>query len=166
MKRRPSTVRMGPISIFALMIILCLAVLGVLSVASASAGSALAQRQAEFTADDYLNEVAGQRFYACADDVMAGVRAQGGGAQAASNALDAGMENIVDRALSGVDGEVALNASLGGTELTVHIEAESGRCLDIEFSIQDDATLSVTSWKATTLWVEDTTDRLWTGSAG
>ena len=57
MERRPSTVRMGPISVFALVIILCLAVLGVLSVTSASAGSALAQRQAEFAADAYRNEI-------------------------------------------------------------------------------------------------------------
>ena len=78
MERRPSTVRMGPISVFALVIILCLAVLGVLSVTSASAGSALAQRQAEFAVDDYRNEIVGQSFYAHADDVLAQVRAQGG----------------------------------------------------------------------------------------
>ena len=31
------------------------------------------------------------------------------------------------------------------------------------FAITDDARVSVLSWKATTLWTEDTTDVLWTG---
>lgn len=165
MERRPSTVRMGPISVFALAIILCLAVLGVLSVTSAAAGSALAQRQAEFTADDYRNEIAGQSFYARADDVLAQVRAQGGDAQAASAALEAAMAQIAQGASSDAGSQTTVSASLEGGELAVHIQAQSGRCLDIEFAIQPDATLSVAAWKATTLWTEDTTDHLWTGGA-
>lgn len=165
MERRPSTVRMGPISVFALVIILCLAVLGVLSVTSASAGSALAQRQAEFTADDYRNEIAGQSFYARADDVLAQVRAQGGDAQAAAAALDAAAAQIAQEASSDAGSQTAVSASLEGGELAVRIQEQSGRCLDIEFAIQPDATLSVAAWKATTLWTEDTTDHLWTGGA-
>lgn len=165
MERRPSTVRMGPISVFALVIILCLAVLGVLSVTSASAGSALAQRQAEFTADDYRNEIAGQSFYARADDVLAQVRAQGGDARAAAAALDAAVAQIAQEASSDAGSQTTVSASLEGGELAVHIQAQSGRCLDIEFAIQPDATLSVAAWKATTLWTEDTTDHLWTGGA-
>ena len=165
MERRPSTVRMGPISVFALVIILCLAVLGVLSVTSASAGSALAQRQAEFAADDYRNEIVGQSFYAHADDVLAQVRAQGGDAQAASAALEAAMVDIGSAASSDVGVPITLSTSLDGGELEVRIQAQSGRCLDIEFAIQPDATLSVAAWKATTLWTEDATDHLWTGGA-
>lgn len=165
MERRPSTVRMGPISVFALVIILCLAVLGVLSVTSASAGSALAQRQAEFTADDYRNEIAGQSFYARVDDVLTQVRAQGGDAQAAAAALDAATAQIAQEASSDAGSQTTVSASLEGGELAVHIQAQSGRCLDIEFAIQPDATLSVAAWKATTLWTEDTTDHLWTGGA-
>lgn len=156
---------MGPISVFALVIILCLAVLGVLSVTSASAGSALAQRQAEFAADDYRNEIVGQSFYAHADDVLARVRAQGGDAQAASAALEAAMVDIGSAASSDVGVPITLSTSLDGGELEVRIQAQSGRCLDIEFAIQSDATLSVAAWKATTLWTEDTTDHLWTGGA-
>ena len=85
-ERRVSTVRMGPISVFALVIILCLAVLGVLSASTATAGSSLAQRQASFAADDYCNEVAGQQLYAAADDALAPVRAAGGDAAAATAA--------------------------------------------------------------------------------
>lgn len=165
MERRPSTVRMGPISVFALAIILCLAVLGVLSVTSAAAGSALAQRQAEFTADDYRNEIAGQSFYARADDVLAQVRAQGGDAQAAAAALDAAVVDIGSAASSDAGVPITLSTSLDGGELEVRVQAQSGRCLDIEFVIQPDATLSVAAWKATTLWTEDTTDHLWTGGA-
>ena len=156
---------MGPISVFALVIILCLAVLGVLSVTSASAGSALAQRQAEFAVDDYRNEIVGQSFYAHADDVLAQVRAQGGDAQAASAALEAAMVDIGSAASSDAGVPITLSTSLDGGELEVRIQAQSGRCLDIEFAIQPDATLSVAAWKATTLWIEDTTDHLWTGGA-
>ena len=60
---------------------------------------------------------------------------------------------------------ITLSSSLDGGELEVRIQAQSGRCLDIEFAIQPDATLSVAAWKATTLWAEDTTDHLWTGGA-
>lgn len=186
--RRPSTVRMGPISVFALVIILCLAVLGVLSATSASAGSAMAQRQADYAADGYRNEIAGQRFYALADDVLAPVRARGGDAQAAADALAAALDGIERAALDDAgegaladradgadgsdaarasDGGLSLDATVDGTEIAVHIEAQSGRCLDVAFAVQPDVTLSVTSWKATTLWAEDATDRLWTGpSAG
>ena len=166
MERRPSTIRMGPISVFALVIILCLAVLGVLSVTSASAGSALAQRQAEFTEDDYHNEIAGQRLYALVDDELVAARAQGGDAQAAAAALDAVLADIATRASEGLDPAPSVDVSLDGTELAAHIQAQSGRCLDIELAIRADASLSVASWKATTLWTEDTTDRLWTGPGG
>ena len=65
------------------------------------------------------------------------------------------------------DGDLSLDATVDGTEIAVHIEAQSGRCLDVALAVRPDATLSVTSWKATTLWTEDATDRLWTGpSAG
>ena len=43
------TVRMGPLSLFALVVALCLAVMAVLSVATANASMALAERQASFT---------------------------------------------------------------------------------------------------------------------
>ena len=160
--RRVSTVRMGPISVFALVIILCLAVLGVLSASTATAGSSLAQRQASFAADDYRNEVAGQQLYAAADDALAPVRAAGGDAAAASAALEAALPDITAAAQEGVDS--AVEADVEGSTLSAHIQSSSGRCLDIQLEAQPDATLAVTAWKATTLWVEDNTDVIWQGA--
>lgn len=187
--RRVSTVRMGPISVFALVIILCLAVLGVLSASTATAGSSLAQRQASFAADDYRNEVAGQQLYAAADDALAPVRAAGGDAAAASAALEAALPDITAAAQEGfAEGEFvsaepgvavseapaasapaepaipSVQASIEGSTLSAHIQSSSGRCLDIQLEAQPDGTLAVTAWKATTLWVEDDTDVIWQGA--
>ena len=186
--RRVSTVRMGPISVFALVIILCLAVLGVLSASTATAGSSLAQRQASFAADDYCNEVAGQQLYAAADDILAPVRATGGDAAAATAALEAALPDITAAAQEGfAEGEPSaepvaasgatatpdsaaelatpsVQASIEGSTFSAHIQSSSGRCLDIQLEAQPDATLVVTAWKATTLWVEDDTDVVWQGA--
>lgn len=173
MGRKPSTMRMGPVSVFALVIVLCLAVLGALAASTAQAGSALAERQASFTADDYRNEIAGQALYAQADDVLAEIRQAGGwqadGMDALSNAAGEIAQKAAEAAAEASDGADApstpdVTASVEGTELLAHIQAESGRCLDIVWEVQEDVTLSVTSWKATTLWQEDRTDVLWTGA--
>ncbi len=58
--RGRGSVRIGPISLFALVIILCLAVMAVLSVTTAQATYAAAERQALFTNDTYANERAAQ----------------------------------------------------------------------------------------------------------
>ena len=181
-ERRLSTVRMGPISVFALVIILCLAVLGVLSASTATAGSSLAQRQASFAADDYRNEVAGQQLYAAADDALASVRAAGGDAAAAVAALEAALPDITAAAQEGfAEGETAaasgtadesaaaepaptVQTSIESGTLSAHIQSSSGRCLDIQLEVQPDATLAVTAWKATTLWEEDDTDVIWQGA--
>ncbi len=186
-ERRLSTVRMGPISVFALVIILCLAVLGVLSASTATAGSSLAQRQASFADDDYRNEVAGQQLYAAADDALEPVRAAGGDASAAVAALEAALPDITAAAQEGfAEGEAAaasgtasgtadesgaaaepaptVQASIESGTLFAHIQSSSGRCLDIQLEVQPVATLAVTAWKATTLWEEDDTDVIWQGA--
>lgn len=180
-ERRLSTVRMGPISVFALVIILCLAVLGVLSASTATAGSSLAQRQASFAADDYRNEVAGQQLYAAADDALEPVRAAGGDAAAAVAALEAALPDITAAAQEGfAEGETAaasgtasgmaaepaptVQTRIESGTLSAHIQSSSGRCLDIQLEVQPDATLAVTAWKATTLWEEDDTDVIWQGA--
>lgn len=154
------TVRMGPIGIFALVVALCVAVMSVLALASANASLALAERQASFTRDGYANEAAGQAFVAAVDETAAGVRASGGDGPAACDAVRDRMGDLLAEAGAGV---VAATAEVDGDEVTARFSCESGRCLDIVLIIGDDATVSVASWKATTLWDEDTGDVLWTG---
>ena len=54
------SVRIGPISLFTLVIILCLAVMAVLSATTAQATYSAAEKQALFTNDTYQNEQAAQ----------------------------------------------------------------------------------------------------------
>lgn len=171
MARATTSVRMGPVSILTLVIVLCLAVMAVLSITTANASLALSERQASFVGDDYANETVGQAFYAELDNALAPVRAGGGDAEAGAAAVAAQLDELIARAGDastastspiGADAP-ALSAAIDGTAVTAHVESASGRCLDMTFAITDDARVSVLSWKATTLWTEDTTDVLWTG---
>lgn len=153
--RQVSPVRMGPASILTLVIALCLAVLAVLAVSTASANANMAERQASFVTDDYANEALGQELYAQADDVVAGVHAQGGSAADAASALTTALPEFTSHE--------GVTASVENNTLVLHVEAPSGRCLDAQLAITSEVTLSVESWKATTTWVDDNTDMLWTG---
>lgn len=96
------SVRMGPISIFTLVIILCLAVMAVLSFSTAKATYASSQRHASSTTELYALEEAAQGFTANVDGILGDVRASGGTQQEAVKALEAASE---DALLSGVRSE-------------------------------------------------------------
>lgn len=143
-------VRMGPISLIALVVALCLAVMSVLAVTTARANRALAERQAAFTADDYANEAVAQEF-------LARVRAA-----AADGADPAAQAAELAAACAGGDGATVTAAGENG-RVELHVEAQSGRCLDVLLSVGEDGEVGVEAWRATTLWDEDTGDVLWTG---
>ena len=149
--RGRGSVRIGPISLFALVIILCLAVMAVLSVTTAQATYAAAERQASFTADTYANERAGQEFAADIDAALAPVRAAGGG---------------LAEALAAVRAALPADAELDGSTVKAEFTSDSGRALAVVLQIHADATYSVASWKATTLWTESGAgETLWSGAA-
>lgn len=151
-------VRMGPISLFALVVALCLAVMAVLAVTTARASSALAERQAAFTADDYANE-------AVAAEVLARVREAAGAAEpsGAPGAVGRRLEALLAEASAGDEEGPVASAEMDGDEVVLHVESASGRCLDATLAVGDDGEVRVTSWKATTRWEENTGDVLWTG---
>lgn len=149
--RGRGSVRIGPISLFALVIILCLAVMAVLSVTTAQATLAAAEKQAAFTADTYTNERAAQEFVAEVDTALAAVRAAGGG---------------LDEAIAAVERALPEGAVMDGALVEAEFVADSGRSLAVELEIRDDATYRVISWKATTNWTENGADEtLWSGAA-
>lgn len=150
--RAGGEVRMGPISLFALVVALCLAVMAVLAVTTARASSSLAERQAAFTADDYANEAVAQELLAR----VRGVAGEGG-----AGAVEARMDDLL-AVFSGEDG-LAVTASINEGQLSAYVESASGRCLDVVLAIGENGEVSVESWRATTLWDEDTGDVLWTG---
>lgn len=168
------SVRMGPISIFTLVIVLCLAVLAVLSVTTARADAALAARQASFTQDDYANERVAQTFAAEAADVLATLTPSTAPEDAVS-ALAAAAPELAARteasapagttvtATTGTGATAGTDPTVAGAALVLTVAAPSGRTLTATFAVDSGATLTITSWQPATTWTEDTTDTLWMG---
>lgn len=176
------SVRMGPISIFTLVIVLCLAVLAVLSVTTARADAALAARQASFTQDDYANERVAQTFAAEAADVLATLTPSTAPEDAVSALAAAAPElaarteasapagtTVTATTVTGADATAGTGATAGtdptdaDAALVLTVAAPSGRTLTATFAVDSGATLTITSWQPATTWTEDTTDTLWMG---
>lgn len=159
---REDTVRLGPIGLFALVAAICVAVMSVLALSTARASLALASRQSSFIRDGYGNEANAQAFLAEVCETVAEVRLSGGNGLSASAAVAQQTDDLLSAACEDAS---RATAGVDGNEVSARFVSESGRCLDILIIIGDDATVTVASWKATTLWDEDTGDVLWTGSA-
>ena len=71
MAKPHGSVRIGPISLFTLIIVLCLAVLTVLSVTTSLAELSTTERQAATTTETYQLEAVGQQFVADVDAALA-----------------------------------------------------------------------------------------------
>ena len=190
MAKSRGSVRMGPISLFALIIILCLAVMAVLAVTTAQASYTLTQRQAAAAEEAYAVETAGQSFLGGLDAELAaahGAGATGPGAMAAVEAaplpLTANASAVTtDRAASlagivgvGRTGEEPADAIPveGVTPLlddargavSASFATDGGRTLDVVIAIRDDGSYEILSWKATTEWNEEGAgETLWSGS--
>ena len=145
------SVRIGPISLFTLVIILCLAVMAVLSATTAQATYSAAEKQALFTNDTYQNEQAAQSAVAVIDAALEDVRASGGG---------------LDEALAAVDEALPADAQRDGSRVLMTFASSSGRTLDVELTITANATYEISQWKATTQWTNDGPGAtLWSGAA-
>lgn len=134
MKQHTSSVRMGPISLVSLIIVLCLAVMTVLSVSTAHAMNSSTQRQASSTTDVYRCEQAGQAFLANLDEVLANVRNGSSaivsndgsedseglieGAADSSDAANVAAEATSETAAEGADESAAENTVEATTEAT------------------------------------------------
>ncbi|WP_165171388.1 S4A5 electrogenic sodium bicarbonate cotransporter 4 [Adlercreutzia sp. ZJ242] len=151
------SVRIGPVSLFSLVIVLCLAVMAVLAVTTAQAAYSAAEKQARFTTDTYVNEQAAQSFVAEVDGALAAVRAS---ASAEGDLASAALLAVQD-VISGYEG-----ASLQGSQACVEFACDSGRTLSVVLTIRPDATYEISQWRATTQWNEaGSGEVLWSGSA-
>lgn len=186
MAKPHGSVRIGPISLFTLIIVLCLAVLAVLSVTTSLAELSTTERQAATTTETYQLEDVGQQFVAnvdaalaqgdaAVDDVLARYGIQGSESSEATATEELVIE---DESLSGeaatesveislAEGEGAPVASFGqrsGDEVAVTFSVESGRTLNIVLRLNDNATYTIEQWKVTTEWTDDGTgENLWLG---
>lgn len=157
------SVRIGPISLFTLIIILCLAVLAVLSLTTARAELSITERQAQTTTETYALETAGQEFVAAVDAALAeggssaldevlstyGVTEVAADAEAtagASEAAPAAGETIEDESVSGA------TADEGGSLMVIECPAGDpvtvtgsfdGSLITATFSLESGRTLAV-----------------------
>lgn len=92
MAREKGSVRIGPVSVFSLVIILGLAVLAVLSAATSHASNAEAQTQASFTASAYANDAVAAESLAAIDSALAREAAEQSGGGGAVDGLGASFQ--------------------------------------------------------------------------
>ncbi len=162
---RADNVRIGPLSIFTLIVVLCLAVLAVLSFSTAHASMVLAERQATATSELYLDEVAAQEFVSGVDAKLAAVRAGGGGGAEAVQAVSGALIELRNAAQSAASGEVEVTAAMGDDTVTARFECQNGRTLTIAITILPDARYRIDTWKMSAVQNEAQPEgSLWTGA--
>lgn len=169
--------RSGPISILVMVMVICLAVLAVLSMATAQAAVTYAERQAAITRATYDNEAAANTLVSQIDAILE----RGRGARSVERArlvealthfvatsdvvsaydltaLGSDAAGVVPEADVATPGDVAV---VNGT-----FTQEAGRELQVTLVIGEDLSLEVSRWKATTVWDEDAqAEQLWQGPA-
>ena len=185
MARPHGSVRIGPISLFTLIIILCLAVLAVLSITTARAELSITERQAATTTGTYQLEVQGQEFVAAVDGALASggetaleaVLAEYGIAVTAAPAGDAaaagavpGGEAIEDETPSGGTvpaagttisdddggaGAITVSGTFDGELISATFAMDSGRTLAVALRVSNNDTYTIEQWKMTTQWTDD-----------
>ena len=171
-------VRIGAVSVFALVIILCMAVLAVLTISTAHSSLALSQRQAAAVQEHYRNETAAQTFLAELESLSAGARTQaaatenaatspatsantpaeasGSSADAASPAVsNADLIAARNAAQAATDGAVEIYASAVGNTVYASFAGPDGRTLDIALTARGDGTYRIDQWSMTAVVNEE-----------
>lgn len=153
------SVRIGPITLFTLIAVICLSTLAVLSVTTATASFNLAQLQAVSTQQQYEAESAAQYFVACVDQQRTGNATAGasGGSLAAS--LDSAVADVEAR----YGQNVTVSAQLNGSTVAAVFSYGDGRELEIEIELKDGGAYSITKWNMTAKVNSAESLQLWTG---
>lgn len=140
-------VRMGPITVLALVIVLSLATMAVLSLATSQAATRMADKQEAATLSLYTNEVQAQEFLA---------------------EFDAALEPYRSQNMTGEEALKAVQASLVGVEVEGNTMKKSflndTRTLNITLSVEDDLSYTIEGWKTTTQLEATDAPVLWQGS--
>lgn len=145
----PEHVRIGSISVFALVVIICLAVLAVLSLSTANASLTMSQRQADALAQQYLGERAAQEFMAGLDDELS----EGSGVN--MDAIELSLDDLCAKAQNAARGRVQANAQVTGDKVTAEFTCDSGRVLTVEVTVRDDGTCRIDKWEMSAVQNEE-----------
>ena len=143
---RGGSVRIGPLSVITLVVVLCMAVMGVLAVSTANATKAISGRYAASTEEMYVIERAGQEFVADVDAVLAEAREDGSSASAAARAVNKQLDGICKKARA-VDERVSCTADVDGSTVSAEFACEDARSLEVAITIKPDATYRIDEWK-------------------
>lgn len=156
-------VRIGPISLLTLISVLLLSVLAVLCVTTTNAGEAMAQRQAESTAEAYALDSCAQEIVACIDEELQ--TQKGSSAAFAASAMMARWDSIQQKVVAtGCADGLQLSASRDDSVILFNVSASSGKTLSASVRISDGATYSIDQWKITTTQ-QTPEETLWSGNA-
>ena len=145
-------VRMGPLALFTLMAVICLAVLAVLALSTSNATVALAERRAEATTQLYLDEAAAQVFVAELDGQVAEMGNSTSGLQAA---VDQATTAALDSVPADSQRKLSIRTNIDGEAVNASFDCGNGRQLDITIAWEPDGTLSVQRWRMTTVVNEE-----------
>lgn len=147
--RKTGTVRLGPISLFTLIAVLCLSTLAVLSVTTANASYKLANLQSEFVEQQYQAEEVAQGFIAqlC---------------EGRSTSPEAVTEAAHAAQLS-TDGAVSVTATTADSLVTAQFMCANGRILDTEVEFRGDGAYRILKWNMTAKVQSAETETLWSG---
>lgn len=150
-RENESSVRIGSITIFALVIVLCIAVMGMLAVSTGRAALASSEKQAMYTSEIYQNEKEAWEFVTKVDKVLYDLRNTWWWSKA---------QGIID-ATEVV--EETKGASIDNDEISATFTSENGKTLSIKMTITNDLQLTIDEWKVSTSKEMDNGDVLWSG---
>ena len=154
--------RAGLISLLTVVIVISLATAAVLAVSTSHAMSALAQRQANMTAEGYAAERSAQTLLAELDAELATAKKAGVRGKALLTRIEKSMNGLLaDVCVE----DVTATSSIQDHTLTCTYVTKEGRMLQTSLSIRDDATYDVVAWRLTAAPPEEENgDTLWSGS--
>lgn len=137
-------VRMGPLAVFTLMVVICLAVLAVLATATAHATVSLSERRAQATTEAYLDESVAQTFVAALDGELArNVPWEDAVAAARSTALEA--------VPAEASATFALTATVDDDHCTASFDCGNDRRLEVVLLLGKDGVAAIDEWRMTTV---------------
>ena len=163
MAKSSGAVRIGPITLFTLVSVICLAVLAVLMVTTGNAVHVMAQRQGASTSDEYLLEATAQTFLSGVDADISQAGAAGT-RQSEADSVQSGLDALVKKAQGS---DVSCTATVSDGTVVASFATQSGRRLDVEIDLGDSGTYTIGKWQMTTDQTDEGTGMsLWSPTTG
>lgn len=160
MSSQENSVRIGPVSMFTLIAVVCLSVLAVLAVTTANASYNMAKLQGDSVTQQYAAEDAAQRFVAAVDQHSRGTT---GSAETRIAAVESSLDAIVAQTQQQTSGSVTVSAQVSGTDVLAQFACANGRTLKIVLTVLTDGNFQVNQWDMTATENTAQSENLWSG---